>query len=67
MYKQKINIFVQARMGSKRLPGKVLKIIQEKALIEILIDRLKKSKRFNDIIVLTSTSETDNVLVDFLK
>jgi spore coat polysaccharide biosynthesis protein SpsF (cytidylyltransferase family) len=67
MYKQKINIFIQARMGSKRLPGKVLKIIQEKALIEILIDRLKKSKRFNDIIVLTSTSQTDNVLVDFLK
>ena len=30
MYKQKINIFIQARMGSKRLPGKVLKIIQRR-------------------------------------
>ncbi len=54
-------------MGSKRLPGKVLKKIQEKTLIEILIHRLKKSKNSNDIVVLTSNSKKDDVLVNFLK
>ena len=67
MYKQKVNVFVQARMGSKRLPGKVLKKIQDKTLLEILINRLKKSKALNDIIVLTTKNNTDDVLASFLE
>ena len=36
---------VQARMGSTRFPGKVLKEVNEISLIQILLDRLSKSKK----------------------
>lgn len=54
-------------MGSKRLPGKVLKKIQNKPLIEILMSRIKKSKLPSDIIVLTTKNKSDDVLVSFLE
>tara|TARA_B100000780_G_scaffold278788_1_gene253688 strand:+ start:3372 stop:3503 length:132 start_codon:yes stop_codon:yes gene_type:complete len=37
---------VQARLGSKRLPEKVLKEVNGMSLIEMLIKRLSKSKNF---------------------
>lgn len=56
----KIVAIVQARMGSSRLPGKMLKKIVGKTIIEILVTRLKKSKFINEIIVATSLkSEND--------
>ena len=42
---------VQARVGSKRLPFKVLKKIGKKSIIEILLDRLLKSKKIDKVIV----------------
>ena len=38
----KIAIIIQARMNSKRLPGKVLAKLNEKSLFEFLVKRLKK-------------------------
>ena len=38
-------VIIQARWSSSRLPGKVLKKIENKSLLEILIKRLKKSKK----------------------
>ena len=40
-----INCIIQARMSSKRLPGKVLKKINNKPLLKHLIDRVKLSKK----------------------
>ena len=37
----KITATIQARMGSSRLPGKVLKKIYNKPLLEWQIDRIK--------------------------
>lgn len=67
MNTKKVYVLIQARMGSKRLPGKVLKKIKGKTLIEILLDRLKKSKRPDKLIVLTSQSQSDDVLADYLE
>lgn len=53
---------VQARMGSKRLPGKVLKTIEGKPLIEILFHRLSRSKAINTIILATSEHPENDVL-----
>jgi spore coat polysaccharide biosynthesis protein SpsF (cytidylyltransferase family) len=67
MNTKKVYVLIQARMDSKRLPGKVLKKIKGKTLIEILLDRLRKSKRPDKLIVLTSTSQSDDVLANYLK
>ena len=40
---------VQARVSSTRLPGKVLKEINGKSLIEILFHRLSQAKKINRI------------------
>ena len=39
---KKIAVIIQARMNSKRLPGKVLAKLNEKSLFEFLVKRLKK-------------------------
>ena len=50
---------VQARMSSKRLPGKVLMKIQGKTLLERVVERVSKSKHVTKIIVATSKHNTD--------
>ena len=54
---------VQARMGSTRLPGKVLKQIDGKPLIEILLSRLSHSKKIDKIILATSIKPENDPLV----
>ena len=44
--KKEVTAIVQARVGSSRLPGKVLKKINKKETILILLKRLSKSKKF---------------------
>ena len=60
----RIVAIVQARMGSSRLPGKMLKKIVGKTVIEILLTRLKKSKFINEIIVATSVKCENDPLVN---
>lgn len=50
----------QARTGSTRLPNKILKTINGKMLLELHIDRIKRSKLINDLVVATTTNSTDN-------
>jgi spore coat polysaccharide biosynthesis protein SpsF len=56
-------IFLQARMGSSRLPGKTLKLINNKPLIEYVIERLKITGI--EIIVLTTDSKKDDILEEW--
>jgi spore coat polysaccharide biosynthesis protein SpsF len=63
--KMNIGIIIQARMGSERLPGKVLKEIDGKTLLQILLDRIKPSGF--QIVVATTTDLKDDILVDTLK
>jgi len=63
----KTSIIIQARMSSTRLPGKVLKTIENIPIIELITKRLKKSKFTDDIIVATSNIKSNKPLLDFLK
>jgi len=53
---------VQARMGSTRLPGKVLKEVNGKPLIEILLNRLSEAKRIDKIVLATSINKENDDL-----
>ena len=55
---------IQARMGSTRLPNKVMKTVNGVPLIELLIKRLSKSKHINKIIVATSTDPKNASLIE---
>src|ERR1041385_8109359 len=59
-----ITAIIQARMGSTRLPGKVLKTINGCTLLEIQLERIKASKRLNQIVIATSTLEQDKPIAD---
>ena len=58
---------IQARMGSTRLPGKVLKKYKDKTPLCILIDRLKKIEKINKIIISTTNLKEDNVFERYCK
>ena len=62
-----INISIEARMTSSRLPGKVLKLINNKPNLEIMIERIQKTKLVNNIIVATTINSEDDVIVDWCK
>ena len=62
-----ISVIIQARMGSSRLPGKIMKEIIDKPMIEYLLDRVSKSKMINEIIVATSDKKENIEFIDFLK
>lgn len=57
---------VQARVSSSRLPGKVLKPILGKPMILHELERLKRSKRIDKIVLATSQDESDNGLADMV-
>ena len=58
---------IQARMGSKRLPGKVLMRVNEKPLLSYQLDRISKSKKIDFVVVATSTLKKDNEIEFFCK
>ena len=55
-------LIVQARMNSTRLPGKVLKKVGDRSLIEILLTRLSKSKMVDRIVLATSKNKENSPL-----
>ncbi len=55
-------LITQARTGSTRLPGKVLMEINKTPLLKIHLDRLKKSKNIDKIIVATTDCTEDNII-----
>lgn len=55
---------VQARMGSTRLPGKVLKEIDGQSLISILLARLSQSQCIDKIVVATTEGGIDDQLAE---
>lgn len=57
-------ILVQARMTSTRFPGKVLKKVLGKPLLEYQIERLRRVKLADEIVIATTTNETDEPIIE---
>src|SRR5262245_5738168 len=55
---------VQARMGSKRLFGKVMMNIAGRPLIVYLIDRISRARTLDSVVVATTTNPSDNVIIE---
>jgi len=58
-------LITQARSGSTRLPGKILKKINDESLLEIHLKRLNKCKNVSKIIVATTDKREDKVIYDY--
>jgi spore coat polysaccharide biosynthesis protein SpsF len=64
---KKIVAIIEARMASTRLPGKVLMPLYGQPCLQRIIERLRKSKYLDDIIVATTINHTDDIIVDLCK
>ena len=62
-----IGIIIQARMGSSRLPGKVLKSIGDKTLLGYILFRLSRLTTSVSIVVATSDLKKDDEIESFCK
>ena len=63
-----MKVFIQARMTSSRLPGKVLiNIRKDENTLDIMINKLKKVFPLKNIIILTSKQYKDNNIVNYCK
>ena len=55
---------IQARMGSSRLPGKVLKDINGRTMLARVVRRASRSTLVNKVIVATTTASRDKAIID---
>jgi glutamate-1-semialdehyde 2,1-aminomutase len=58
---------VQARMGSTRFPGKVMKPIRGTPLIELLLERLSRAEEVDQIILATSQDPRNGPLAEHVR
>jgi len=56
---------IQARMGSSRLPGKVLMPLDGKPILKYQIERVVKAQTIDKVVVATSNLEQDDVIFNF--
>jgi len=63
----RIVVIIQARLGSTRLPEKVLLDLKGKPVIQRVYERACKIKKADEIIIATTLAKTDDRLVEFCK
>jgi len=59
----KVTAVIQARMGSTRLPGKVLMDLGGKTVLARVVDRLRRATLVNEILVATTDSIADDAII----
>jgi len=60
-----IGAIIQARMSSERLPGKTLRVVNNKPMLKYLLERLNHCENDIEIVVATSIDYSDNQISDF--
>lgn len=61
---RKVIATIEARMTSSRLPGKVLMKSCGKPMLELMIERVRRSRLIDDVVVATTTNDDDDSVVD---
>lgn len=56
---------IQARMGSKRLPNKVMADLHGRPMLQWVLERTKRAKALDKVAVVTSTNSSDDVIEQF--
>ncbi len=64
MVNNKTILITQARLGSTRLPGKVLKEINGKSILQIHLERLNRCQSISEIIVATTINPEDGIIYE---
>ena len=67
MKKHTVGAIIQTRMGSTRLPGKVMLDLCGRPVIYHVIDRVLESRLIDIVVIATTTLERDDVLEDALR
>jgi spore coat polysaccharide biosynthesis protein SpsF len=62
--REAVDVFIQVRMSSNRLPGKALLDLGDRTCLAHVIDRGRHAETVRKVVVCTSTSEDDRVLLD---
>lgn len=62
----KILCIIQARMGSERLPGKVMRDVLGVPMIKYTLDRAGKSRYIDEVVLATSEKSSEEPLVSYL-
>lgn len=65
MKKLHINIIIQARLGSTRLPGKILRPILGRPMLSYLIERVRRIQHSHTLIVATTQLPRDDEIVSY--
>lgn len=60
----KVVIIVQARMASTRLPGKILKRVLDKTLLEYQLERLRRATTAAELVIATTDHGEEQPIVD---
>ena len=60
-------VIIQARMSSKRLPGKSLMMLKNKQVLKRVIQQVQKAKKVKKIIVATSKHYKDKAIIKLCK
>jgi spore coat polysaccharide biosynthesis protein SpsF (cytidylyltransferase family) len=61
----KIDAIIQARMGSTRLPGKVLMDIEGKPMLWHVVERTKQAKNIDEVILAIPDTKENDILENF--
>jgi Spore coat polysaccharide biosynthesis protein F, CMP-KDO synthetase homolog len=60
-----ISAIIQARMGSSRLPGKVMKEVSGHPVLYHVIERVSRSRMINEVVVATTFEKEDLAILEF--
>ena len=63
----KVVCIIQTRIGSSRLPGKVLKKIGNKTAVEHVVERIKRISAIDEVIIATTIEERDDAVEEEAK